>query len=208
MNQNAGQGPSDRFVDLLRHGEVVGGGRFRGDTDDLLSPAGLAQMRTATQGLQSWDALISSPARRCAAFASELAPERGLPLQHMPEFGERCFGAWENRTAEEIPLVELQRFWDDPIGFTPPGAEPFEALRERVLHGWDRLLAGDARFPLLITHGGVIRIILGAALDMPAAALLRIEVPPACLSRLRVPSGAGRPSLMFHRGPDLCGAPS
>ena len=198
---------SDRFVDLLRHGAVLGGDRFRGTSDDRLSPDGFAQMRSVAAGLNDWDALFSSPARRCADLARELTAQRGLPLELMPELGERRFGAWEGRSASEIPIAELKRFWDDPVGFTPPGAEPFEELRERVLAGWDRILGHKARFPLLITHGGVVRVVLGLVLDIPADALLRIEVPPACRTRLRVPAGEGRPSLMFHGGPDPCGAP-
>jgi len=197
---------SDRFVDLLRHGDVVGGGRFRGASDDLLSAVGIAQMRTETEGPQAWDALFSSPARRCADFASECAIRRGLPLELVPEIGERRFGDWENRFASEIPLPALRRFWDDPVGFTPPGAESFHALRERVLGGWDRILSRSARFPLVVTHGGVVRIILGEVLEIPFNVLLRIEVPHACRSRLRIPAGEGNPSLIFHRGPGSCGA--
>lgn len=205
---------NDRFVDLLRHGAVVGGGRFRGASDDRLSDCGLAQMRAAVADLQGrsgepgppYDALFSSPARRCAEPARELAARHGLPLELMPELGERRFGAWENRLAGELPIAELQRFWDDPMGFTPPGAEPFEALRERVLGGWDRILEHRTGFSLVVTHGGVIRVILGQILDLPAAALIRIEVPPACRTRLRVPVGEGRSSLMFHGGANSCGA--
>lgn len=198
---------SDRFVDLLRHGAVVGGARFRGGSDDCLSAAGLAQMRLAVEGMEGWDVLISSPARRCAEPARELAIERGLALELVPELSERRFGAWENRSAAEIPPGDLEKFWADPVGFTPPGGESFGALRERVSRAWKRILGLQSKFPLLITHGGVIRVILGQALDIPADALLRIEVPPACRTRLRVPTGEGRPSLMFHGRPDLCGVP-
>lgn len=196
---------NDRIFDLLRHGEVVGGGRFRGESDDRLSPAGLAQMRSVAAGLDGWDALFSSPARRCAELARELAAQRGLPLELMSELGERRFGTWENKLASEIPIAELKRFWTDPVGFTPPGAEPFEALCERVLSGWNRILSRQARFPLVVTHGGIIRIILGQILALPADVLLQIEVPPACRTRLRVPIGEGRPSLMFHGSPAPCG---
>ncbi|WP_256091603.1 histidine phosphatase family protein [Candidatus Thiosymbion oneisti] len=207
---------NDRFVDLLRHGTVVGGERFRGAADDRLSARGFDQMRAALAGLgreagghsPPYDALFSSPARRCAEPARELAARHGLPLELLPELGERWFGAWENRLADELPSAELKRFWDDPAGFTPPGAEPFEALRERVLRGWDRILGQRTDFPLVVTHGGVIRVILGQILDLSAAALMWIEVPPACRTRLRVPGGEGRPSLMFHGGAEPCGAAS
>jgi broad specificity phosphatase PhoE len=41
------------FVDLLRHGETEGGPRFRGSTDDALTPAGLAQMWANRDGTAS-----------------------------------------------------------------------------------------------------------------------------------------------------------
>lgn len=199
--------PSDRFVDLLRHGAVAGGERFRGSADDVLSPAGLTQMRVAVAGERHWDGVFASPARRCADFGRELAQQRRLPLVLMPELAERRFGAWENRFASEIPPAELEHFWRDPIGFTPPGGEPFADLRDRVESGWLRVLASPARRPLLLTHGGVIRVVLGLVLGIPAENLLQIEVPPACRTRVRVPA-AGRPSLIHHGGPDSCGAPS
>lgn len=155
-----------------------------------------------------YDALFSSPARRCAEPARGLAIRYGLPLELMPELGERRFGAWENRLAAELPSTELKRFWDDPAGFTPPGAESFVVLRERVLRSWDRILEHRTNFPLVVTHGGVIRVILGQVLDLSAVASMRIEIPPACRTRLRIPVGAGHPSLVFHGGAEPCGAVS
>jgi len=197
---------NDRFFDLLRHGSAVGGERFRGSTDDVLIPAGWKEMQVAAAGHDHWDGVVTSPARRCAAFAEALARERGIPLVPMPELAERGFGEWEGRLASEIPLPELEGFWGDPIAYTPPGGETFGALRDRVEAGWLRALGLPLRAPLLVTHGGVVRVILGLVLEIPAAALLRIEVPPACRSRLRVPA-EGLPSLMYH-GPRPCGAPS
>ena len=196
---------SDRFVDLLRHGEVSGGQRFLGETDAALSPLGWAQMRAIVTSEARWDALFASPASRCLEFARELAQQRGLPLRVMSELGERRFGAWENRPAAEIPLAELKRFWRDPVGYTPPGAESFEALRQRVLAGWMQVLREGPSCPLVLTHGGVVRIILGEALGIPAEVLIRIEVPPACRSRLRIPPDEGRASLMFHGKLEPCG---
>lgn len=207
----------DRFVDLLRHGAVVGGERFRGAADARLSARGFVQMQAAVAGpgkgggrhSSPYDALFSSPARRCVEPARELAARYGLPLELMPELSEWRFGTWENRLAGELPNAELRRFWDDPAArFTPPGAEPFEALRERVSRGWGRILEHRTDFPLVVTHGGVIRVILGQILDLSATAMMRIEVPPACRTCLRVPVGEGRPSLMFHGKAEPCGADS
>jgi alpha-ribazole phosphatase len=189
----------DRFADLLRHGEPEGGPRFRGTADQGLTRCGVVAMqRTVAAAGSVWDLILTSPARRCAGFAEHLAHAHGLPLEVWGDLRERDWGDWEGCTASGIPAADLDRFWTDPEGFTPPGAEPLATFSGRVLAAWQRLLGHSARRPLVITHGGVLRVVLGAVLELPAASLPLIEVPYACLSRLRLPSGAGRPSLVAH----------
>jgi broad specificity phosphatase PhoE len=189
---------SEPIIELLRHGDVEGGACFRGERDDPLSPLGWEQMRRATADCSGWTRLVSSPARRCAEFARELAETHERPLNLVDAFRERGFGDWEGRAVAEIPADELQRFWNDPVGYTPPGAEPFTDFRARVLAAWRDLL--DAREPrtLLITHGGVIRVLVAEVLCMADAGLLRLEVPHACLTRLRIYLPPGHPSLIAH----------
>ena len=191
---------SDRFVALLRHGEVQGGRRFRGGRDDPLSDRGWEQMSEAVALGPPWNHVVCSPAARCSGFARRFAREAGLPLTSLDAFGERRFGQWEGLAANQIPADELARFWDDPVGFTPPGAEPYTGFRDRVLAGWRGLLSEPGAHRLLVTHGGVVRVILADLLRMPDAAAILIEVPPACLTRLRIPASPGRPSLMSHGG--------
>ncbi|WP_295400616.1 histidine phosphatase family protein [uncultured Thiocystis sp.] len=190
---------SDRFLDLLRHGEVQGGARFRGGHDDPLTAHGWDQMSRATANAADWTGILCSPSQRCADFARRLAETHGLPLRMDTAFGERDFGAWEGLAAHQIPADQLTRFWDDPVSYTPPGAETFPAFRERVLNVWNALSSSDDSHVLLITHGGVIRVLVAEVLRMPDEACLLFEVPPASLTRLRIPPPPGRPSLVFHR---------
>ncbi|MTW21593.1 histidine phosphatase family protein [Allochromatium palmeri] len=192
---------SEPLVDLLRHGDVQGGACFRGERDDPLSALGWEQMRraTASVGTTGWTRIIASPARRCADFARELSAACGLPLSVMDAFRERAFGDWEGRPVDTIPSHELQRFWNDPVGYTPPRAEPFAEFRARVLAAWHELLDGDDEsHTLLITHGGVIRVLVAEVLRMSDTGLLLLEVPHACLTRLRIYPPPGRPSLIAH----------
>ncbi len=95
--------------------------------DDPLSECGWEQMRTAVGEHHPWDVIVSSPLRRCAAFARELAERHGLPLETEPEFREISFGAWEGRTTTEIDAVTSdaqRRFWSDPLNYPPPDGEP------------------------------------------------------------------------------------
>ncbi len=190
---------TDRFLDLLRHGEVQGGACFRGGSDDPLTGLGWEQMRRATAEAPAWTRIHSSPARRCADFARHLAETCGAPLTLVDAFGERQFGAWEGRAAHQIPAAELAGFWNDPAVFTPPGGEPFADFRARVLRAWSELETTSEAHSLLVTHGGVIRVLIAAVLRMPDEAALLLEVPHACLTRIRLPAAPGRPSLMFHR---------
>lgn len=190
---------SDCIISLLRHGEVEGGARFRGGQDDALSAVGWAQLRAASVLAPGIAAVVSSPARRCAAFAQALAAELGgLPLDLSAAFAERHFGDWEGRAAHEIPSADLARFWDDPVGYTPPGAEPLADFRRRVLDGWRALREGCAANTLVLTHGGVVRVILAQVLGMTDWSGLLVEVPPACMTRVRIPASPGRPSLISH----------
>jgi alpha-ribazole phosphatase/probable phosphoglycerate mutase len=149
---------------------------------------------------------VSSPLARCRAFAEELASRHGLALELEPRFMELGFGEWEGRTAEELRARDaeiLLRFWQDPLNHSPPGAEPLVAFRDRVLAAWEHWLTRAAGEHLLVvTHAGVIRMILCHALDMPYERLFRIEVPNAGLTRLRVEQNGTivLPRLVFHAG--------
>ncbi|MEA3641771.1 MAG: histidine phosphatase family protein [Lamprobacter sp.] len=155
-----------------------------------------------TSDAAPWDRILCSPAARCARFANRLGARLGLPVDEVDALRERDFGAWEGLRADQIPLQDLSRFWADPSTYDPPDSETFLAFRQRVLDGWRRSTDSGAHL-LLITHGGVIRVILGELLGIPAARLILLEVPPACHTRLRVPISGGLPSLIAHG----CGPP-
>jgi alpha-ribazole phosphatase len=195
------------FIDLLRHGTPQGGTRYRGHLDDPLSVEGWRQMREAVGQDCPWQRIVSSPLRRCAEFAKELATRHGLPLQIEDGFKEISFGRWEGRRVAEVFETETEavsRYWQDPVARTPPGGEPLTGFAARVGKAWEELLReAEGEHVLLVAHGGVIRAILVHVLGMPLAHVLRLEVPVAAMSRIRVqPNVNGRPapSLVFHAG--------
>jgi len=190
------------FIDLLRHGEPEGGDRFRGIQDDPLSDAGWQQMRAAVADAAPWDLIVTSPLRRCAEFAAELAQRHHLPLETEPGLRELAFGEWEGRTYGELQESEpeaVRAFFRNPLNHTPPGGEPLHACRERVHTAWDGIIERHGgRHLLLVCHGGVMRIIYSRLLKMPDEAMFHIEVPYACLTRVRRHPDGDR--LVFHGG--------
>ncbi|AMS23111.1 alpha-ribazole phosphatase [Pseudomonas synxantha] len=177
-------------LDLLRHGETELGGGLRGSLDDALTATGWAQMRAAVVGQGPWDRLISSPLQRCALFAQELGAQLDLPVSLEPAVQELHFGAWEGQSAAALMETDaegLGLFWADPYAFTPPQGEPVSEFSERVLGAVSRLHRAYAgQRVLLISHGGVMRLLLARARGLPREQLLNVEVGHGALFSLQV----------------------
>lgn len=194
------------LIDLIRHGEPVGGTRYRGHTDDPLSETGWSQMRSAVDGHNPWDVIVSSPLLRCAEFANEVATQHSLPLQTDARFMEIFFGPWEGKTADELLQQDkecLQHFWSDPVNNMPEGAETIQEFEQRVLAGWDDVLQQHAsKHILLVGHGGMMRVILSHVLGMPRAHMFRLSVKYAAISRIRLDDYGDNimPIVKFHGG--------
>ena len=179
---------TETHVDLMRHGEVEGGERYRGSTDDALSARGWEQMRAAVGDTCPWSCIISSPLQRCAAFATELAQRRALPLEFDARLQEIHFGTWEGKTAAELLVSHpqhLARFWNDPLHNPPPGAEALQSFEARVLAAWNEHLRRQiGKQVLIITHGGPIRMLVGHMQGLPWPERLGINVPHASIVSL------------------------
>ena len=197
-------GPPSTRIDLLRHGEPVGGSRYRGQLDDPLSERGWRQMRAAVAGRSGWEVVVSSDLSRCAEFAREVAAERGAPLEFDAGFREIAFGRWEGRSAAQLLESDgdaLRAFWRDPVHATPPEAEPLAAFHARVTAAWERLLERHpGRHLLLVGHAGMMRMVLLHLLGLPLEAFYRFEPGNASLVSVRIDSGRHGerfPQLLF-----------
>jgi alpha-ribazole phosphatase/probable phosphoglycerate mutase len=194
---------SDTFIYLIRHGEPVGGRKYRGQIDDPLSEKGWQQMRDKLAGHAPWQHIVSSPLMRCRAFAEELAARHHLPLAFDERLKEVGFGVWEGKTAAQLTdedPEQLKRFKADPINARPTGAEPLDVFYQRVAEVFDDV---SRRHPqqsvLIICHAGVIRMTLAHALNIPLVNAYRIEVASAALSRIAIDASGNR-RLVFHDG--------
>lgn len=194
-------------VDLLRHGRCEGGEIFRGTTDVRLTAEGHAEMRRALRDYGGWQRVVSSPLRRCRAFAEPYARTLALPLAIEADLREIDFGDWEGRTHREVAATDgetLERFWADPEAVTPPNGEPIGVFRTRVAATLQRLVSeyGGSHL-LVVTHGAVLRMALCHWLGLPLRSISNVAVPYAGLTRFRVyRQDGGEPwfQLVSHRG--------
>lgn len=196
-------------LDLIRHGEPVGGRRFRGDAvDDPLSEIGWQQLERRLrlleeQGLADWDVIATSPMARCRTFAAEVADRRGLELVVDPDLREIGFGPWEGLRHAEIPERYPEQhaaFLADPVYGRPPGSEPMAEFFDRVIRGLERLERNHAgQSVLLLSHAIVMRAAAAWVMGAPMAAVARVETEYAAFLSIRH-NARGRRLLALDNG--------
>lgn len=177
-------------IDLLRHGESQYSHTLRGHLDDELTAKGWQQMQSTIEQVinQSWDVIISSSLKRCACFAEQLAKTTQLPLLLNHDLKEMYFGEWEGISTQQIYETSpelLANFWQKPSQYCPPRAETLIQFQTRVLEGFQELLVEmqnqNWQHGLVVTHGGVIKLLACLATQQPLDDLLKM---PAELGNL------------------------
>ncbi len=172
-------------IAILRHGEPLGGRRYRGSgVDDPLSEQGWVQMWSALENTGPWIRVVTSPMLRAKEFAKAYADSHDLPLQEFYDFREIGMGAWEGRSPTEVSLTDpigYKAYYSDPSTGLPSGAEPLSSFYHRVTRALDTL---EGPGPILIiAHAGVMRVAVAYALEGSLNAMMRIKVPYAGLGR-------------------------
>jgi len=161
---------------LLRHAESANPSIFHGAESDVgLSERGRHQAEAVAAVLAGYrpEQLICSAMLRARATAEPIARACGLPIQIEPDLHERRVGALSGTPTglnEGIWPDTLNRWLAGEIGYAPPGAESFDALRQRLLPVWERVTAaslGGVPSPhpggktlVIVAHGVVCKVLL------------------------------------------------
>ena len=165
-------------ITILRHGETPLTGLFCGSSDPELTGDGWDSLVARTKD-GAWDRVITSPLRRCHAFAESLE----LPLDVDARVREMDFGDWEGKSTEEVWNADqkaLTAFWDDPTANPAPGGEPWAVMCARTSEAFEEIgREAQGQRLLLITHAGVMRSLLVTQLGLPFASAWKVSLPTA-----------------------------
>lgn len=159
------------YIDVIRHGEPIGGQRYRGHSvDDPLTEKGWQQMRAAIPESPPWQHIVSSPLKRCLEFSQELANDLQISFNIENKLKEIGFGEWEGKTPADI-LAEnseaLNHFYRDPVNNRPKDAEPLDSFSHRVWNAYlDISQQHKDKHVLIVAHAGVARAITANILKM------------------------------------------
>ncbi|MGR5420730.1 alpha-ribazole phosphatase [Vibrio sp. PNB22_4_1] len=154
---------------LVRHGKVVAPPGLHGQTD--LKVDHVEQLKIA----QAWErrgesvaGIISSPLSRCHDLAQIIAEQQLLPINVENDLQELNFGDFDGVPFDTISehWAKLNAFWNAPAQHPLPNAETLEAFYQRVSCVWSQIINDINDNLLIVTHGGVIRMILAHVLGV------------------------------------------
>ncbi len=195
---------------LARHGQSVWNEvrKFQGAADVDLSPLGRAQARALGRAVRAYRvaAAYVSPMRRAVETAEIALAGSGIPLVPLPELRELSLGEWEGHTVDEIRRRKGNPYFAwlrAPHDCPPPGAEPLEDVRGRMLAAVARIAAAhpDGDDVLVIAHGGIISVYACHLLACSFNALWRLRVDNCSLTIVKPPRLVSVNDTA-HLGPD------
>lgn len=175
---------------LVRHGRTAwhAEGRYAGTADVELDDVGRKQVelvvkRLAGAGIEH---VYSSPLSRCLELAERVADSHGLDVTVDERLREIDLGRWDGVLYTDIIKNdgEILRKWTaDPSSMTVPGGESLAAVQDRSMQWFSQAVADYPEGTIIASsHGGPIRSILAAVIELPLSRIFRLQVDLASIS--------------------------
>lgn len=188
---------------LVRHGVTDWNreGRWQGRLDPPLSADGRGEARLLAARVLADPSLrpariLSSTLGRAAQTAEAIGAALGLAVEPDARLMEIGAGEWEGRTHAELEAVDAARYraWrsqeDDA---RPPGGEPLEDVVARVHGLLGEIVPGGGPWPaMLVSHGGILRVIASVLLDLPGRSMWNLDVDNASIAAVTLIDGRWR----------------
>ncbi|MDP4106156.1 MAG: histidine phosphatase family protein [Bacillota bacterium] len=162
---------------ITRHGETQWNSenRLQGWKDSDLTDNGKRNAVALGERLSQikFNAIYSSPIERAVKTTKLICFDRIIPIRFEDGLKEINLGDWEGKVKEEIEQHSKQEFfdfWNAPhlYNHEPHNGESLEALKSRVEHVINRIIADNKDGNVLIvTHGVTIRAILSYLMNIP-----------------------------------------
>ncbi len=179
--------PSKQFsntrpcIFLLRHGQIQGHQtrRFIGRTDVPLDETGVTQAlfwKNAFANVR-FDQIYSSSLSRCQDTAALICPEKKIRIDE--RLNEINMGTWDGESFDHIRKTSPQLFeqrGEQIDTFAPPKGESFKDLQTRAAPFFEELSQNLKSPTLVVTHSGVIRLMICHYLGMAPRQLFEVKL--------------------------------
>lgn len=161
-------------VYIVRHGETDYNvaHRWQGQLQIPLNANGRAQAHALRDVLVdvTFTGVYSSDLIRAYDTARIITEPHNVGITAEPRFREMLLGVFQGKTRDELHEqypTQVEK-WNIDDSFAPDGGESRLTTRQRALAAWQAMLAADdAETLLMVTHGGVLRMLMPLILDDP-----------------------------------------
>ena len=181
---------------FMRHGETVWNTerRYQGMTDIELSEEGLRQAECAARRFKNIkiDKIYASPLKRAMKTAEKIAAEKGLEIISEDNFREIHFGEWEGKTVPELTEKygeSYTNFIREPHKYGFPGEGSVENVINRIKPGIDRLIAEEEGNVLIVSHGGIIRLMIMYIMGLDSSWFTKMWINNTGVSIIEIKDG-------------------
>jgi len=178
---------ADVTIYFIRHGETDWNAesRYQGQADVPMNETGRAQARRNGQALRSLlpgiakADFVASPLTRARETMRIVRETLGLTPDafHLDaRLKEAHYGDWQGTLLTDLPKLDadgMRARTRDPFRWRPSGGESYEDLMARALP-W---LGQVARDTVVVSHGGVSRVLRGHILRLDAATVPGLDMP-------------------------------
>ena len=182
---------------ILRHGAVQSEStdrRYTGQTDLALSDIGIRQAHAWAGYFKTMalDAIYSSDLERCAKTAGIIGTACSVPVSLTMDLREVDMGTWDGTRFDDIKTWLPKAFKQRGLNVAdhrPPSGESFRDLQTRVWQTFRSLSRKSESNTLIVTHAGVIRVLLCRLLGVPIDHLFTIRQGYGALNIIESPDG-------------------
>lgn len=178
---------------LLRHAHSTANlkGVLAGrDNRVALSPRGKREAQDLADFLERYefDAIYSSPLRRCRESIAPLLERSSATATYLDGLIEMEYGQWSGKS---LALLAKEDLWKSiqsrPSMVRFPRGESFSEMSVRANQAVQEAAQGRKRI-LVVSHGDVIKSIVAFHLGLALDQFQRISIDPASITTLRLPT--------------------
>lgn len=172
---------------FVRHGETDWNAesRYQGQADIPLNDNGRAQARRNGEALRKFlphiaeADFVASPLSRAQETMRIVRAALDLDedgFRTDDRLKEAHYGSWQGTLASDLPDIDadgIRARATDPFRWRPRGGESYEDLFNRIVPWLD----GIERNTVVVSHGGVSRVLRGHILDLDIMSVPGLDVP-------------------------------
>ncbi|MGM0436512.1 MAG: histidine phosphatase family protein, partial [Bacillota bacterium] len=165
------------YLYLIRHGQTDANVKkiYQGNSNVPLNESGKEQAKIIAWRFKGYPikALYSSDLERALETARAINQYHDLDLFIERDLQEISLGEWQGKTRDQVKseygdFIQQRRDNDDIYTTAVPGGESYQMLERRAMDILNRIVStSNYDHVAIVTHGGIIKSIVGHILDLP-----------------------------------------